>query len=222
MVLCLNAISDYKTAWKPPFYEHRREKHGIFQRNSKYKRDLELSESLCDLCGFAATSKRAMRLHKKSLCELKNNMTVNRYLATQVESKNKNRNCSQCDFQATSFYQLNAHKMQNHNIILSTCSLCGMKCRNLPVHMSSKHPANGLGCDMCDFNAHSVLLLKQHKDKAHLGISYPCDQCDYTGPGKTQLQMHQKRVHAEHYILKNHIPETQEPSFEDNGTVLGK
>ena len=66
----------WKTAWKVRFFEHRREKHGIFMYKSKYKEDLELSESLCDHCGFAATSKRAMRLHKKSICQLTSNVAV--------------------------------------------------------------------------------------------------------------------------------------------------
>ena len=71
-------VCGWTTAWKPPFYEHMREKHGVFKRNSKYRKDLEQSDNLCDLCGFSAISVRSMRLHKKSNCELKINITAHR------------------------------------------------------------------------------------------------------------------------------------------------
>ena len=70
-------LCGWKTGgWKPWFFEHKRVFHGIFQKYSKYKTDLEHTEDLCDLCGFTANSKRSMRLHKTSDCKMTSNPSV--------------------------------------------------------------------------------------------------------------------------------------------------
>ena len=210
-------ICGWKTAWKPPFFEHRREKHGIFLRNSKYKEDLELSESLCDLCGFAGTSKRAMRLHKKSFCRLTSNVTVNGYPTSSKDvstsdcekcakfasnpkalaqhmsifHERKYRNCTLCGFHATSFYQLNTHKYEKHRQGQSNCTVCGIKCRNrfrLLIHINGKHP------ESVSENA------KGKKNYDGLGVKFSCDLCKYEGQTTLNLSLHEKRVHAERFL----------------------
>ena len=211
-------ICDYKTAWKPPFFEHRREKHGIFLKKSKYKEDLELSESLCDLCGFAGTSKRTMRLHKKSMCQLTSNVTVNSYQSRSKDVSNtstcekcvkfasnpkalaqhvaifhekKYRNCTLCGFQATSFYQLNTHKYEKHRQGQTNCTVCGIKCQTrftLLIHMKGKHPESALQ------------NVKGKKNFVDLSVKFSCDLCQYQGQTKINLSLHERRVHAERYL----------------------
>ena len=110
-------LCGWKTAWKPPFFEHKRVVHGIFQNNSKYKTDLEHSEDLCDLCGFTANSKRSMRLHKSSDCKMKSNPSANRQHKEAVhDMRGRYTNCKDCGFQATSLFHLNTHKNESHRL----------------------------------------------------------------------------------------------------------
>ena len=220
----------WTTVWKPPFYEHMREKHGIFQRNSKYRKDLELSESMCEKCGFAATSKRSMRLHKKSDCMMTEDLRFNRselrkgkeesgvrgiccskfsedpkalaqHLA--VVHERKFRNCAQCGFQASSLYQLNTHKYETHKAGQTNCPECGLKFKNrfnLLIHTKLKHAKGGLNCDLCNFKAESTEILKNHRGSSHLGIVFNCNLCSYKGLGKARLHCHKMRSHAGEYL----------------------
>jgi len=198
----------WKTAWKPPFYEHMREKHGIFQRNSKYRKELELFESMCELCGFNSTSKRSMRIHMKSKCQIKDDMRSHRHKQKGPHKAGpggiqKARICGQCGFEASSFYQLNTHKYEKHKTGQTNCTVCNLKVKNrfnLLIHMKLKHPVEGLNCDQCAFIADSSVLLKTHKDTTHEGITHPCNFCNYVGPNKALLHMHRMRSHSEQYL----------------------
>ena len=49
--------------WKPPFLEHRRQKHGMFVRKPKNHEEMQFAESLCESCGFSAWSVKELRRH---------------------------------------------------------------------------------------------------------------------------------------------------------------
>ena len=218
-------ICGWKTAWKPPFFEHKRAVHGIFQKNSKYREDLEASHDLCDICGFSANSKRSMRLHKSSGCEMKNNPISNRYKqykkllqrqedptalaqhkAAIPNTLKRYQICKECGFKARSLFHLNTHKHETHIIGEIICSVCEFKCKNkyiLHIHKHQKHPKGGLFCDLCKFTAKSNSSLKQHKDSIHLGNVYLCTTCEYKGASKHMLHMHRMRLHVEQYLTCN-------------------
>ena len=215
-------LCGWKTAWKPPFFEHKRAVHGIFQKNSKYREDLEASHDLCDLCGFSANSKRSMRLHKSSGCEMKNNPISNRYKqykkllqrqgdltalaqpkAASPDALRRYQICKECGFKARSLFHLNTHKHETHIIGEIICSVCEFKCKNkyiLHIHKHQKHPKGGLSCNLCKFTAKTNSSLKQHKDSIHMGNEYCCTTCEYKGASKHMLHMHRMRLHMEQYL----------------------
>ena len=191
-------ICGWKTSWKPPFYEHRRVKHGIFKKNSKYRNDFELLESLCDQCGFSATSRRTMRLHKQSLCEMKMNFSAYGYKPLTFEGAikyqntdccekhkenpkalaqhiavvhdRKYRNCTECGFKANSLYHLNTHKYEKHRNGDTICPVCQLKCRNR-------------------FN----LLI--HMKGKHPAAGLNCESCDHKAESIWLLKKHKDSVH---------------------------
>ena len=140
-------LCGWKTAWKPPFFEHKRVVHGIFQKKSKYRNDLEHSEDLCHLCGFKANSKRSMRLHKSSECEMKSNPTSHRmetYKQMESRIQDEGSHCTHCKKLAASPNALAQHKTAVHN-------------------MRGRYR----DCKHCGFQATSIFHLKTHKYEAH-------------------------------------------------------
>ena len=142
-------ICKWKTAWKPPFFEHKRVVHGIFQNKSKYRSDLELAEDLCDICGFAANSKRSMRLHKASSCEVKSNLTGLLHRGHRINPGKQGKSlansegpCRKCEKLASNPKALVQHEEVVHNRRYRDCMECG-------------------------FLASSILHLNTHKYESH-------------------------------------------------------
>jgi hypothetical protein len=108
---------------------------------------LEHSEDLCHLCGFKANSKRSMRLHKSSECEMKSNPTSHRmetYKQMESRIQDEGSHCTHCKKLAASPNALAQHKTAVHN-------------------MRGRYR----DCKQCGFQATSIFHLKTHKYEAH-------------------------------------------------------
>ena len=186
---------NFKTKWYQEFNDHMRGIHGIYKNKSKYKDDLEYNLSLCDNCGFSATSKREMRLHTQSLCTGDTNNTTNRYRILQENIFTTN--CTICNFEGNTIYQLNTHIYDKHMGRLPVCNVCGIKSiikLRLDSLIKEEQPSMGVECEHCGHKA---------TKPSQLGTQYPCTLCEYKCSAKRYLSSHKMRVHRKEYLQCN-------------------
>ena len=62
-------------------------------------------------------------------------------------------------------------------------------------HKQFKHEGIRYPCDLCDFSAGTLGILRRHKESRHYGIKYPCGECEYIAPTSVTLRRHVKQVH---------------------------
>ena len=199
-------ICGWKTAWKPPFFEHKRVVHGLFQKNSKYRADLELSDDLCDLCGFSANSKRSMRLHISSGCEMKNNPTANRYKQYKNNEKQGYSSCTQCMQLALNSKSLAQHQAAVHNINKSyrLCKECGFQATSLfhlNTHKYETHKIGETSCSVCELVCTNRFSLLIHMNGKHPKGGLSCDLCKFTAKSKSLLKQHKDSIHLGNVYL---------------------
>ena len=185
----------WATTWKNSFSEHMRFKHGVFHKNSKYKNDWEISESVCDMCGFSATSELSMKLHKKSQCDMKTDRRANRRESIQG---GKNCNCTLCGQEFQSKNGLERHKRTKHEGIKFSCDQCNYKAAGIysvRQHKEFIHEGVKYQCDQCLYQAPSRKLLQKHVEEVHEGVKYKCNQCDHESTRRSSLRRHKKTAH---------------------------
>ena len=76
-----------------------------------------------------------------------------------------------------------------------------MRKNRLETHIERVHSNVRLPCDQCEFQATSVVYLKEHKESKHLGIRYQCDKCPASYNIKRNLQQHYALKHSGRKIL---------------------
>ena len=116
------------------------------------------------------------------------------------------RGVKECGFQATSLFHLNTHKYESNILGKTSSSVCKRKCKDrfiLLINMNGKHSRTRHACDLWDFTARSISLLKQHKEFIHMGKEYLCTICNYKGTSKALLHLHKMRVHSAEYLKCN-------------------
>ena len=176
--------------------DHMRVKHGIFQKNSKYKKDLEFSEIICDHCGFRATSQLSIKMHIKSQCQMKEDYrpsrTMNSYNSS-TKNKPHQRRCAQCEYKTG-----NGRYLQRHIQI---------------THSSNTPPDKIMKCEHCEYETLEISNMRVHCRKIHrefekdcikkskLDDKLSCKSCDYKTLNKKVLERHEKLNHS-----KNSIP----------------
>ena len=193
----------WATVWKPPFYEHMREKHGIFQRNSKYRRDLELSESMCEKCGFAATSKRSMRLHKKSDCMMTEDLRFNRAQGRKCREESESGGWKRvrgvcCEKFSDNPKALAQHIAVVHERKYRNCAQCGFKASSLyqlNTHKYETHKAGQTNCPECGLKFKNRFNLLIHTKLKHAKGGLNCDLCDFKADSSEILKNHRDSSH---------------------------
>ena len=191
----------WATVWKPPFFEHMREKHGIFQRNSKYRSDLELSESMCEKCGFAATSKRSMRLHKKSDCQMTEDLRFNRAQGRRGREEAggwKRLRGPCCEKYADNPKALAEHLAAVHERKYRTCVQCGFQASSLyqlNTHKYETHKAGQTNCPECGLKFKNRFNLLIHTKLKHAKGGFLCDLCDFKAESSETLRNHRDSTH---------------------------
>jgi KRAB domain-containing zinc finger protein len=200
-----------------------REIHGIFKKlTSKHKFDLEKTDILCDMCGFAAASNRSMRIHADSQCKFSFNTKnipcrqcdkiMRSYQSLKVHVRDvherKYTTCAECGFQANTSSKLQTHNYEAHMHGDTKCAVCGTQKKNayrLLIHMKNSHPGSALKCHLCNETFGKLTLLKIHlkfKHKFHYfcrkdEVRYDCDQCDFKATTKCSLTTHKQSKHEE-------------------------
>ena len=198
-------ICEYKTTWKTPFYLHRRKIHGIFKNNSKNKEDLELSETLCDSCGFKATSRLSMNQHKINLCgtswtcnfcktKLPSSHSLSSHIA--IVHENKFKECTECGYKAINSSRLKAHHDIVHEKKYTNCSICGKTVSCVPRHVRVVHENKNTVCSVCQFKATTTNSLLKHKSEAHDTRNTNCTECDFKATNNYYLRTHRNKVHG--------------------------
>ena len=183
--------------------DHMRVKHGIFQKNSKYKKDLEFSEIICDHCGFRATSQLSIKMHIESRCQMKEDYrpsrTMNSYNSSTM-NKLRPRTCDQCDYKSRNRRYLQMHKLISHSI------------NGSPPHKIMK-------CEHCEFETTDIGNMQNHFRKIHkerqldrnkklkpkIEDKLSCKSCDYKTLTNKFLERHEKLNHSKHSVPTHDI-----------------
>lgn len=77
------------------------------------------------------------------------------------------------------------------------CEYSAHKLGNLKQHKAIQHEGVRYPCDQCKFAATSKVTLKKHKFNKHLGVRHPCDKCEFTSKSAAALKVHKKTRHNE-------------------------
>ena len=131
--------------------------------------------------------------------------------------------CKECDFEATTYFEMNQHGISAHVKNSVKCDGCKkyfptstqLKAHTKVVHSPDIVPCprckvkfgnvqklevhlpvcTVFPCDLCEYGAHSESSLEQHKRFKHEGIRYHCDLCTYVTGFESQLTMHMQSKH---------------------------
>ena len=104
----------------------------------------------CDLCSYSAFSQVSVKNHAQS-----------KHMKTKEM-------CKKCDFSAENVRQLLRHNTEHHASY--KCKVCGIEEKNnyhLKRHIQKVHVRTGITCDMCDFKADTIYLVKKHFKLEH-------------------------------------------------------
>ena len=191
----------FNSTWKNSYMDHMRVKHGVFQKNSKYKKDLEFSEIICDHCGFRATSQLSIKMHIESQCQMKEDYrpsrTMGSYYNNNSSTKTRSRKCVHCDYTSRNNRYLQKHIMITHS-------------------SKASPPDKIMKCDHCEYETIDISNMRNHcrkihKDQKDLNLKrlkpkidddkLSCESCDYKTLSSELLERHKKLNHS-----KNSVP----------------
>ena len=131
--------------------------------------------------------------------------------------------CKECDFKATTYFEMNQHGISAHikgsvkcveckkffasanqlkahaKVVHSPdivpCPRCKVKFGNIQKLEFHLPVCTVFPCDLCEYGAQSESSLEQHKRFKHEGIRYYCDLCTYITGFESQLTMHTQSKH---------------------------
>ena len=119
------------------------------------------------------------------------------------EKRNKEYQCSLCNFETDHLFSVRRHFMRHTNTRPFSCQNCEYEARvkcGLKRHIlfgcgKPKFTAGGeLRCNLCDYSTINDWYLQRHL-RYHTGErSFSCDQCDYRAVEKSTLKKH-KLIH---------------------------
>ena len=96
------------------------------------------------------------------------------------------------------FHEGSKRKKRSKNYRCDMCDFKAGRLRILKHHKVTKHEADKpFPCDQCDYQALSAHILKIHKTSKHDRVLYSCDQCDYTTNWQANLTTHKRKKHIE-------------------------
>ena len=152
-------LCDFTSKWKGPLFEHRREKHKIFMKKSKLS-ESGLGETLCDLCGFSASTLKYLHLHTKR--QHTDSPTI-------LKSLTK---CNKCDYSTPYPANMKVHRQAKHEDLRYPCLQCAYTATtevNLRVHTRYIHTLgqNYLKCKVCSYATTFPGNLKTHTKGKH-------------------------------------------------------
>merc|ERR1712129_435086 len=122
----------------------------------------ELTETLCDLCGFSASTLRSLHLHAK-------HQHVYSEIPTSLKYPTQ---CEKCDYSTQYPGNMKVHRQAKHEDLRYPCLQCEYTATtqvNLQVHTRFKHTfgPNSLKCDICDYATTFPGNLATHKRGKH-------------------------------------------------------
>ena len=165
----------------------------------------------CKKCGYECKSKSELKIHHQAEHLGITYSCVKCSYVSKRKSKLKQHilsvhkgvrfSCSEpnCDFQATTNYNLKRHYKVTHGGFKLQCDLCTFTATqktHLKKHIDAKHNGVSYDCDRCNFKANLKQGLKGHQNTKHNGISYGCTECDYKASQKVNLSTHVSNVHG--------------------------
>ena len=160
-------LCGYENKWKSAFLEHKREKHGILTKVTKFSNAMNIPVT-CDLCEYSTKSAKLLQNHR----------TKNHNQRERIFQ------CSLCEFKAMSDVGLK-HHMLYHNYGNG---------RGLPIRKVRKFE---YPCDICGYIAKKKLLLRKHKRAVHniARRKFPCDICSYVARNRDNFKSHRETEH---------------------------
>ena len=193
-------LCQYKTKWKPTLLEHKRHKHGLFERKSKYFQNTKAREpTKCPQCEHVASSQKFLVIHirnkhreinanvKCDQCSFVTYTQLGLILHkrwTHSGKIRKNFNCKKCEFTVTNRFELKAHKREVHG-----------------VHTGSRTWTKGsvkiLQCKLCPEKLRGKDNYRKHKTEVHAIPlkTHKCWFCDFKTTSGLELSKHKADQH---------------------------
>ena len=186
-------LCQYKTKWKPTFLEHKRVKHGLYERKSKYFLNTKaMDPTKCNQCEHVASSQKLLVIHMRN-----KHREINAII-----------NCDQCSFATHSQIGLDHHKRWIHSgkIVQRKfdCRKCEFSVSNkveLIVHRRDVHGVTQTGpkgppkmfkCKHCSEQIRGREKLRKHqRDEHEIALKIlKCWFCEYKTTSGVALGKH--------------------------------
>ena len=196
---------EYKTVWKNSFHAHMRFKHGIFQKNSKHKRNpgqwmkekkkltkceqckleplathkCNVSKFNCDFCVYKTTQARYLQTHKK----IQHSDNERKWKIING-AKEPIFVCGECDYKAGTKYFMTNHARLNHG-------------------RQSVPEEDILHCKFCEFQTEHQRYILKHLKKyhsKHIPKIYKCMLCDFEANSQNETKKHKKEFHSKKFV----------------------
>ena len=224
-------LCTYRTKWKPTLLEHKRHKHGIYEKKSKYFLNAKAREpTQCPQCPYVASSQKFLVIHLRShhretgeatmkcdQCSFVSHNEVGlnhhkRWIHSGKMQK-KTFNCNHCDFTVDHRSGLLVHKREVHGTRQRDskgpsfkCKLCEEKIRGRDNYRKHRADIHGLvlktiKCWFCDFKSSSATKYHEHKNTEHPDAEYNCPKCSFVAKRRTYVEKHMENLHNETTFL---------------------
>ena len=157
----------------------------------------------CDFCDFESSRPGNLKVHKVAkhpeLIDLREDVKHHEEDKTDEDTAKGEGlyPCDKCAYVAIDVSWLERHKAFRHK---HSCKLCDFDARSpslLKEHNQAVHEGIRYHCDQCDYLATTERNLMQHKRVKHEGIRFTCDQCEYSATSKGDLNRHRNNIHED-------------------------
>lgn len=213
-------LCQFRTKWKPTLMEHKREKHGVYERKSKYALNPGPKGPIkCDQCEHVASSRKFLVVHMRSHRERDANIHCDQcsfVTHTEYGLENHKRrmhsgnavqkifNCTKCDFSVSDKLEFKVHRRDVHGIKtlqIIQCKHCSEKLRgkeNYRKHRKEVHEdaLQIIQCWFCDYKSTSHFEVSKHKETQHPGSDYKCRECTFVAKKRNHLNRHIELIHS--------------------------
>ncbi|XP_054271402.1 gastrula zinc finger protein XlCGF57.1-like [Macrosteles quadrilineatus] len=169
----------------------------------KYEDQSQDGVVICEKCGLVLESEKALKKHKKTHLELKDQLKIKsvyefQHFSVKLKKKKKVFFCNRCKYEASTSEDMEKHLKTHKTEPEYMCDICGRRFKYLKTferHKNVHDESRPFACKFCAYRAMTELLLKIHERQHDDQKKYVCSKCGYKTLKKMSYIIH-CRIHT--------------------------